>query len=355
MFTESISLAQLGWRPFYSQQLTLEDLQQGFPARVAIVQRNLFLVLAESGEHHVALPQRLRPDGAAPHITVGDWMLVAAEGLQVQRLLKRQSLIARLAAGVAPALQSIAANVDTLFVVTSCNSEFNPSRLERYLAIAHQAGVTPVIVLSKLDTCQEPQPYIDGAQGISRGITVIAVNGTDAAGSLQALEPWLDEGQTVAFVGSSGVGKSTLINSLLGANTQGTRQIRQADDKGRHTTTARYLLRAPCGAWLIDTPGMRELKIGAAQAGIARTFCDIDSLAVQCRFRDCSHRHEKGCAVRRAIESGELEARRLESYLKLGREAARAAAPPWQRHLENRRAGRMARSAQKQRKRDTGR
>ncbi|MGC1457224.1 MAG: ribosome small subunit-dependent GTPase A [Steroidobacteraceae bacterium] len=354
MFTESVSLAQLGWRPFYSQQLTLEDLHDAFPARVTVVQRNLLLVLAESGEHQVTLPQRLRPDGASPNITVGDWMLVQAGNHQVERLLERRSAITRLAAGTAPALQSIAANADTLFVVTSCNSDFNPSRLERYLAIAHEAEVTPVIVLSKLDTCAEPAPYIDGAQGLSSGASVIAVNGTDAASSLEALGPWLDEGQTVAFVGSSGVGKSTLINTLLGTNTQDTREIRQSDDKGRHTTTARYLLRAPCGAWLIDTPGMRELKIGTAQAGLARTFGDIDALAVQCRFRDCSHRQEKGCAVRRAIENGELEARRLASYLKLGREAARAAAPPWQRHLDNRRAGRMARTAQK-RKRDPGR
>jgi ribosome biogenesis GTPase len=159
----------------------------------------------------------------------------------------------------------------------------------------------------------------------------------------------------VAFVGSSGVGKSTLINSLLGTNKQQTQEIRLADAKGRHTTTARHLLQAPCGAWLIDTPGMRELKIGAARAGLARTFGDIGSLAAECRFRDCSHRHEQGCAVQRAIENGELDARRLESYLKLDREAARAASPPWQRHRENRQAGRMARAAQKRRKHDTGR
>jgi ribosome biogenesis GTPase / thiamine phosphate phosphatase len=355
MFNEANSLARLGWRAFYSQQLALDDLDAGFPARVAAVQRSLLVVLAESGELEVTLPQRLRPDGLTPSITVGDWVLVRNETSQVMRLLGRQSLIVRMAAGAEPGPQSIAANVDTLFVVTSCNADFNLSRLERYLAVAHQARVQPIIVLTKIDLCADSQPYITASEGACKDVAVLALNGTDSDMSLASLRPWLAEGQTVAFVGSSGVGKSTLINSLLGANRLVTQEIRQADDKGRHTTTARYLLRAPCGAWLIDTPGMRELKIGAVQAGLGRTFVDIESLAAECRFRDCSHRNETGCAVRTALADGRLDRRRLENYLKLVREAERAASPAWRRHQQQRQFGRLARAAQKRRRKDTGR
>jgi ribosome biogenesis GTPase len=355
MFKEPHSLVQLGWRHFYSQQLSLDELLGAFPARVAVVQRSLLIVLAESGTRRVTLPQRLRPDNATSNITVGDWVLVRSEIAQVVRVLERQSLIARMAAGAEPRPQSIAANVDTLFVVTSCNADFNPSRLERYLAIAFEARVTPVIVLSKVDICADAQPYIAAAQRASKAVSAIAVNATDPQGVLASLEPWLGEGQTVAVVGSSGVGKSTLINALLGMPSQQTRNIRDDDGKGRHTTTARYLLRAPCGAWLIDTPGMRELKIGAAQAGLDRTFVDIESLANECRFRDCSHRHEAGCAVLSAMQDGRLDSRRLASYLKLAREADRAASPPWKRRQEQSQFGRLARAAQKRRSKDTGR
>ena len=271
------------------------------------------------------------------------------------RVLERHSLIARLAAGNEPVPQSIAANVDTLFIVTSCNADCNASRLERYLAVAHSARVSPVVVLTKVDICADSRAYVSAAQGACGNVPLVALNGTDSSACRQALQPWLEPGQTVAFVGSSGVGKSTLINSLLAQSTQETQEVRQTDDKGRHTTTARYLLQASCGAWLIDTPGMRELKIGAVQPGLDRTFVDIESLARACRFRDCRHTGETGCAVHAAVEQGRLDSRRLENYLKLTREAQRAGSPAWKLHQERRQFGRIARAAQKRRRKDTGR
>jgi ribosome biogenesis GTPase len=345
MSTQTFTLPQLGWRPSYSQQLTIEDLEAGYPARVAIVQRSLLTVLSESGEQQVQLPDT--------PVTVGDWVLVRTGTTQTLRVLERQSLIARIAAGTEPRDQLIAANVDTLLIVTSCNADFNLSRLERYLAIAHEARVTPVVVLTKADLCTDVPPLLTAAQGVAAD--VVALNATDPIDTLATLSPWLARGQTLALVGSSGVGKSTLLNSVLGTPTQTTAAIREADSKGRHTTTARHLISTPAGAWLIDTPGMRELRVGALTTGIAKTFTDLETLATQCRFRDCSHNTDEGCALRAAVERGHLDARRLTSYLKLEREANRAAQTLWERHKTEKRFGRMARAAQRQRRKETGR
>ena len=355
MHTHALTLHQLGWRPFYSQQLTLEDLEAGFPARVTAVQRSLLVVLAECGERQVTLRASDRPTRVESAITVGDWVLVHHDTLQVLRVLERQSFIARMAAGTEQRVQSIAANVDTLFVVTSCNADFNLSRLERYLAVAFEARVTPVIVLTKADLTSDVDSFVAKAQTVAANVCVLAVNALEATSSLASLSPWLGAGQTVAFVGSSGVGKSSLINCLVGGAVQPTGEIRESDSRGRHTTTARSLLCAADGTWLIDTPGMRELKIGEVQAGLGQAFGEIEVLARQCRFRDCHHEQDDGCALRAAVQDGRLEARRLESYLKLAREAERASQARWQRHAAERSFGRLARAAQNRRRKETGR
>jgi ribosome biogenesis GTPase len=277
-------------------------------------------------------------DGLA--VTVGDWILVEAATGRLLRVLDRQSVIARMAAGEQQRRQAIAANVDTAFVVTSCNDDFNLSRLERYLAVVLDARVAPVIVLTKVDLCPDPQGYLDEARRIAGDAAVVAVDAT-SADVATALGDWLGAGQTVVFIGSSGVGKSTLANSLVGETRLATAGIREDDAKGRHTTTSRQLIRMPAGAWLIDVPGMRELKIGAVTTGLRSAFEDLETLARTCRFRDCEHDQDEGCALRQAVADGSLDPRRLRSFLKLRREAARAAQAEHERRATIRRTGRI--------------
>src|SRR5690606_8420316 len=212
------SLVELGWRPAFSTQTTLADFEVSYPARLAGVERSALTALSEQGERKLAMPARLARDLESP-VTVGDWVLVECATGRVLRVLERQSLIARLAAGVEQRMQPIAANLDTLFVVTSCNDEFNPSRLERYLAVAHEAGIEPVIVLTKQDLCELDATYVEEARRVAPRLSTIAVDALNADVAA-LLAPWLGPGQTVALVGSSGVGKSTLINRLVDRDAQ---------------------------------------------------------------------------------------------------------------------------------------
>lgn len=337
-----LSLDRLGWSAFYSQQLSLEDLTVGYPARVSNVQRSLTTVLCERGALDVVVPPRLATADAA--IAVGDWLLIEHEAPRVLRVLERRSLISRMAAGIEQRTQTIAANLDTLFVVTSCNEDFNLSRLERYFTVAKHAQVETVIVLTKADLCADAETFVAQARSIARDIAVLALNAT-AHTETAALAPWLGRGQTVAFVGSSGVGKSTLVNALLAGNVQATSEIREHDAKGRHTTTSRQMLALPSGAWVIDTPGMRELKLGAMENAVSAVFDDVKLLAGECRFRDCRHHDDAGCALQAAVMAGRLDARRLESYRKLVREAERASQSVRERRAIERRWGRMHRTS----------
>jgi ribosome biogenesis GTPase / thiamine phosphate phosphatase len=341
------TLRQLGWRAQFSQQLSIEDLERYAPVRVANVQRSGATVWGETGESHV-------PAGTLQGLTlaVGDWALLDPESGRIDRLLERASLLTRLAAGIEQRVQPIAANIDTLFVVTSCNDDFNTSRLERYLAIAHDARVYPVIVLTKRDLCDDADALLGELEQIAPKVPALAVNATDAK-SAYALLDWLTPAATAAFVGSSGVGKSTLVNTLTGGE-QSTADIREADSKGRHTTTSRQMIAMPGDAWLIDTPGMRELKVGAVQAGIRATFDEIEALAMRCKFRDCKHLGEHGCAVRAAIEAGELSERRLANYHKLQREAKHATQSVFERREADRKFGRMYDAVKERVKRERG-
>lgn len=293
----AITLPLLGWKPFFQQQLLLEEWENHIPVRVFEHHRSRLLLMGEEG------PVELPVISSMPPITVGDWLLLDGEG-RFHRLLERTSLFSRKAAGERAELQLIAANVDTVFVVTSLNQEFNLNRIERYLVLAREAGVEPVVVLTKADLCDKPGPYIEQVQSLGAGLMMETVNALDAS-SLEPLEAWIGQSETVVLLGSSGVGKSTLTNSLLGGSILETGSIREDDAKGRHTTTGRSLHRTPSGGLLLDTPGMRQLQLANCEEGVDDLFEEIVQLAEGCRFSDCAHGAEPGCAVRKAIEEGE--------------------------------------------------
>jgi ribosome biogenesis GTPase / thiamine phosphate phosphatase len=305
-------LKSLGWRPQLASQLTDDERQTLRPARVMAVHRSTLNLATAEG------PLRLPP---MPHnhadmpVAVGDWVLIDAPGTRIDRRLDRLSVLQRRAAGPEGGTQLIAANVDTLFIVTSCNADFNVARLERYLALAYDGGATPVIVLTKPDLAQDPADWVRRARSIDRSVLVEVLDARDPAAA-RRLAPWCGPGQTVALVGSSGVGKTTLTNALTGGN-DATAGIREDDAKGRHTTTARALKPLAGGGLLLDTPGMRELGLSDAAEGIATVFRDIEDLAASCRFRDCAHDGEPGCAVVAAVDAGQIDRDRLERWRKL--------------------------------------
>ncbi|MBP7241789.1 ribosome small subunit-dependent GTPase A [Amaricoccus sp.] len=336
--TPALSLRDLGWSPFLQAGLAPDDLAAAEPMRVAAVHRTGVDALGADG------PRRLATGAlSAAEIAVGDWLLAGRDPARVLRLLPRKSLVTRRAAGTGATLQLVAANLDTLFVVTSCNADFNVARIERYLALARQAGAEPVVVLTKADACPEPEAYVDRVRALSRALQVEAVNVLDPA-SAARLEVWCGRGETVALAGSSGVGKSTLAGALTGARLA-TAPIREDDARGRHTTTSRSLIRTRAGGWLIDTPGMRALRLADAAEGVAATFDDIGELARRCRFADCAHDGEPGCAVGTAIAEGALDPGRLARWRKLAREEARNSATLAEARRAERGFGRMARRA----------
>lgn len=334
------TLTNLGWRSTFQQQLSLNELETDTPARIIAQHRSEYLLQSEQGEIHLPILHSMPP------LTVGDWLLLDREQRFV-RAFERFSLFSRKAAGHKNALQLIAANVDTVLLVSSLNHNFNLNRLERYLALAHEAQVEPLVVLSKADLCPNPEDYVQRVQKLDRHLVVEAINGLDAQ-SVNKLRPWCGVGQTLALLGSSGVGKSTLVNTLLGQATQHTGAISAEQDKGRHTTTARSLHAIPMGALLLDTPGMRELQLSDCEAGVAATFADISEWAQHCRFVDCQHESEPGCAVQTAIQAGELELRRLQNYRKLQREQAHNAASLAEKHAFFQKQGRLHKAIQEE-------
>lgn len=309
----SSSLAALGWSGFFADQLAAEEAGLA-PMRIATVHRSRLTAEAETGPARLNLP----PNAKTTDFAVGDWVLVDPGTHMLVRRLDRHALLQRRTEGGRPR-QLIAANVDTLFIVTSCNDDFNPARLERYLALANEAGTKPVIVLTKVDQTSDVAPYVAQAAALQRGLDVVMVNATTPEAA-RILAPWSGPGQTVALVGSSGVGKSTLLNTLASKraeDAQPTGSIREDDAKGRHTTTSRSLHAIRGGGLVIDTPGMRTLHISNISDGLDMVFAEIAELAPACHFSDCTHDHEPGCAIQAAISAGTLDPARLARWRKL--------------------------------------
>lgn len=336
---ERANLLAWGWNEgferLFLQDYTADDL---LPGRVTLEFNQFFRLQTPAGELLAEVAGRLRHEASsrAELPAVGDWVVIRRlkneERATIIAVLPRQSRFTRKVKGTKTDEQVIAANVDTVFLVTSLNQDYNPRRLERYLSIARESGARPVILLTKADLCAETPARLAEIRAIAPDLPVHAISALHLRDQfLSTIAPYLISGQTVALIGSSGVGKSTLLNQLLGEDRQTVNRVRAGDDRGLHTTRHRELVRLPNDCLVIDTPGMREIQLWETDEGVETTFEDIETLAKGCRFSDCQHLREPGCAVQAAIGTGALAAPRLENYRKLRDEL---------RHLAERRRDR---------------
>ncbi|HJN52384.1 MAG: ribosome small subunit-dependent GTPase A [Pseudomonadales bacterium] len=326
-----MNLSELGWSDFFQEQCDSVG-EKLIPARVARQDTTGYQLLAEQGELLGTLTGKLRyaAESRADLPAVGDWVLVQPlvnepHKVVMHRLLARRSSFSRKEAGDKTDEQILAANIDTIFIVCGLDDNFNLHRIERYLLLAWDSGATPVVLLSKSDLCHDLDKKMEAVATIAMGVDIHPISGLTGDG-IDNLRSYLGKGVTVTLLGSSGVGKSTIINSLLGFERFETSEVRGSDDKGRHTTTFREMAIMPDGGLIIDTPGMRELQVWADESSLSQSFDDVESLAERCRYGDCAHKNEPGCAVKDAIEAGTLDQDRLKSYLRFQRELKHLAA-----------------------------
>jgi ribosome biogenesis GTPase len=337
-----MTLTELGWNDgfaaAYEQWRSTADIR---PGRVAIEFNQIFRVYVEGGEVDAVTAGRLkhRASSRAELPAVGDWVAVRQrpeDGAVIVGVLPRRTAFTRRAAGEPTGEQVVAANVDVVFVVMGLDRDYNPRRLERYLLMARESGAAPVILLTKPDLSSDLSAHIRDVTTLAGDIVVHVVNPKRGEG-VEQLHAHLAAGRTAALLGSSGVGKSTIINRLVGVDVQRTREVRASDSRGRHTTTHRELVTLPGGGLIIDTPGMRELQLWDAADAVRETFDDIEALAAGCHFTNCRHRDEPRCAVKAAVEEGKLPADRLDSYVKLQDELATLARQQEERARKTRR------------------
>ncbi|MEW6495959.1 MAG: ribosome small subunit-dependent GTPase A [Cyanobacteriota bacterium] len=320
-----MDLELLGWNSFFSEQIPSYLLSGYTVGRVALEYKNTYILYSEIGElsAEVAGKMRHQASGRIDFPAVGDWAAITVRSDEhkatIHEVLPRKSKFSRKIAGALTQEQIVATNIDTVFLVSGLDLDFNLRRIERYLILIWESGANPVIVLNKADLCNEIEHRRAQVESIAPGVPIIILSALENKG-LNALTSYLNKGQTVALIGSSGVGKSTLTNQLAGQAIQGVQSVRPDDHRGRHTTTHRELIILPSGGLLIDTPGMREIQMWSGNEGLQETFADITSTATLCRFRDCQHQNEPGCAVQQAIRDGLLDARRFHNYQKLQQE-----------------------------------
>ena len=356
----TIPLEALGWTPRLEALFEPHRAAGLVPARVSLEHTHIYRVLTGTEEWLARVVGRLRHQASTrtDFPAVGDWVAVEppshAGDARIKAVLPRVSRFSRRAAGDPTEEQIVAANIDTVFLVAGLDRDFNPRRLERYLLVAWESGATPVIVLNKADLVDDPHVKVDEIRALAPAVDVHAVTARRPE-SLAPLREYLTLGQTGALLGSSGVGKSSIVNSLVGHELLRTHEVRDWDSRGRHTSTHRQLVLLPEGGLLIDTPGMRELQLWES-GSLAETFTDIAELAATCRFRDCRHRDEPGCAVTAAVASGELAESRLESFRKLDAERAHVERQQDERALiDRKRQGRVGAKALRKRLKDKGR
>ncbi len=319
------SLERWGWNSYFEAFWRGEDWENAVPARVVGQQRKFWRVAGNFMERWAEVSGRLRlaTEDGADWPAVGDWVAVELHGAEtaavIQEVLPRRSKFVRKSPGKKMEEQVIAANVDTALLVLALDGDFSPRRVERYLAQCWESGARPVIVLNKVDACEDAREKAAEMERVAFGAAMCVVSAKTGHG-FDELEEFLRPGQTLVLLGSSGVGKSTIANRLLGQAVQEVQPVRESDSRGRHTTTARELFALPAGALLMDTPGLREIQLWDSEDGVAQTFADIDALTARCRFGDCRHEGEPGCAVKAAVDAGTLDRGRLENRRKLLRE-----------------------------------